>query len=297
MSGRVFFSVVLVLIGAAWGVTIPMTKVAVSTGYLQFGLIFWELALSSVVLFLITLVQRSQIRLRLRHIWLLLIIALSGTIIPSSFTYIAAPHLPAGILAIVVSLVPMFTLPIALVVRLEQFEPVRMLGLLFGGAAIILLIGPEASLPEAGSAVFVLFAVLSAICYGIEGNYVAYFGLGGLGAVQALLFASLGGLVLITPVAIYSGQWIDLNRDWGAPEWSILGLSVCHAFAYSGYVWLVGRAGAVFSAQVAYLVTLFGVLWSIVFLKETYSGWVWAALALMMVGLFLVQPRPKAEAA
>jgi hypothetical protein len=28
---------------------------------------------------------------------------------------------------------------------------------------------------------------------------------------------------------------------------------------------------------------------------ETYSGWVWAAVALMFAGLFLVQPRPTAR--
>jgi drug/metabolite transporter (DMT)-like permease len=42
-------------------------------------------------------------------------------------------------------------------------------------------------------------------------------------------------------------------------------------------------------------VTGFGVLWSILFLGERYSGWLWAALALMLLGLFFVQPRPRAH--
>ncbi len=297
VSHRPFLIGVLVLLGALWGVTIPMTKIAVSTGYQQFGLIFWELVFSSVVLFGITLAQRSQFRLGARHFWLLLVIALSGTIVPNSFSYVAYAHLSGGVLAIIISLVPMFTLPLALLWRLERFEPNRLLGLLFGAAAIVLLIGPEASLPNVGSAIYVVFAIIAASCYAIEGNYVARFGLGDLGAVQALLFASLVGLAIITPVVFYSGQWIDLNMRWGVVEWSLLGLSIFHAFAYSGYVWLVGRAGSVFAAQVAYLVTLFGVLWSILILGEQYSGWVWAALVLMMVGLFLVQPKETAEAA
>jgi drug/metabolite transporter (DMT)-like permease len=41
---------------------------------------------------------------------------------------------------------------------------------------------------------------------------------------------------------------------------------------YAGYVWLVGRAGAVFAAQVAYLVTLFGVFWAMLILGETLFG-------------------------
>jgi drug/metabolite transporter (DMT)-like permease len=57
----------------------------------------------------------------------------------------------------------------------------------------------------------------------------------------------------------------------------------------------VGRAGPVFAAQVSYLVTLFGVTWAMLFLGEGYSALVLAALALMLAGLALVQPRPRAR--
>ena len=73
--------------------------------------------------------------------------------------------------------------------------------------------------------------------------------------------------------------------------------SVVHAAVYTAYVWLVGRAGAVFAAQVSYLVTPFGVLWAMLILGEGLSGTVWLAMAMMFAGLFLVQPRPSAEIA
>ena len=44
------------------------------------------------------------------------------------------------------------------------------------------------------------------------------------------------------------------------------------------------------ASQIAYLVTGFGVLWSMVLLGERYSLWVWAAFALMLLGVALVQP-------
>jgi len=47
----------------------------------------------------------------------------------------------------------------------------------------------------------------------------------------------------------------------------------------------------VFSSQVAYLVTGWGVLWSMLLLGEWYSIWVWMAFALMLVGITLVRPR------
>jgi len=39
--------------------------------------------------------------------------------------------------------------------------------------------------------------------------------------------------------------------------------------AYVGFVWLVGRGGPVFEAQVDYLVIWFGVIWSMLLLGET----------------------------
>lgn len=77
----------------------------------------------------------------------------------------------------------------------------------------------------------------------------------------------------------------------GGPDWALIASSTLHALVYSGYVWLVGRAGATFAAQVSYLVTGSGILWAMALLGESYSGWVWAALGLMFIGLFLVQPR------
>ena len=56
---------------------------------------------------------------------------------------------------------------------------------------------------------------------------------------------------------------------------------------------LVGRAGPVFAAQVAYLVTLFGIFWSVWLLDEAYSKYVWLALSCMLLGIFLVLPRYK----
>jgi hypothetical protein len=45
------------------------------------------------------------------------------------------------------------------------------------------------------------------------------------------------------------------------------------------------------------VVTGFGVVWSMALLGERYSGLVWAALGLMLVGLALVQPRRPRPAA
>lgn len=295
MKSNLFYVGVLILLGAGWGATQPMSKVAVSTGHQHFGLILWQLFFSIIVLGAIALVQRKTLPLGAPYLWRYALIALIGTVLPNSVSYQAAVHLPAGILSIIISLVPMFALPMALGLGMERFSAVRALGILCGAVAILLLAGPGASLPGAGATFWILVLALAPLMYAIEGSWVARYGILDLDAVQLLLGASIVGLILAVPLTFATGQYVDIARPWAAPEYALLASSVIHALVYTTYVWIVGRTGSVFASQVSYLVTGFGVLWAILFLGESYSAYVWSALGIMMIGLFLVRPRERSE--
>lgn len=289
---RVVLLVALVLMGAAWGITQPLAKIAVSEGYRHFGIIFWQFILGATILAAINRVRGRGLPMGRRQVAVYLLIALIGTLLPNSASYTAAIHLPAGILSIVLSLIPMLSFPIALALGMDRFSALRLLGLCLGLAAMLLIALPETSLPDRSMVWWLPMALIAPTLYAIEGNVVARFGTAGLDPVQVLLGASLVGAAMTLPLALVSGQWISPLPPWGAPDLAIVGSSVAHALAYAGYVWMVGRAGAVFAAQVSYIVTAFGILWASLLLGETYSGWIWAALGLMFAGLFLVQPRP-----
>ncbi len=281
----------LVGLGITWGVTIPLAKIAVSTGHQPMGLIFWQLVVAVVVLGAICAVRRAKPILERRTLVFFLVIALLGTLIPNSFSYLAVAQIPAGVMSIVIASVPMFALAIALTLKLEGFSWIRAVGVLLGAGSIVMLVGPETSLPEPEKAVYVLVALVGPFCYGLEGNYIAVRMPENIDPVATLFGASVIGAVIAAPLALATGSWVDLFVPWKAPEWALLASSLFHAFVYTGYIWLVGMAGAVFASQIAYVVTVSGFFASAVFLGETHSGWVWAALALMIAGLALVQPR------
>jgi drug/metabolite transporter (DMT)-like permease len=121
--------------------------------------------------------------------------------------------------------------------------------------------------------------------------YVAKWGGGGLDRVQALLGAFLVGSAIGLVLALVSGQFIDPRGPWGVPDYAFVVSSFVHAVVYTSYIWLVGRTGPVFATQVAYLVRLFGMIWAVVLLRETYTRFIWLALVTMLFGIFLVQPR------
>ena len=282
---------VLLVMGIFWGGTLPLTKIAVSTGHGPLGLIFWQLVIGVIVLGLVLLFRGWKPILNRTLVTYFVVIAIIGTILPNGFSYTAAYHLPAGVMSIAIALVPMFTLILAVGFRLESPSIRRIAGVLLGFAAMVLIAAPDAGLPEPDKAVFILVALIAPFFYGLEANYIALKTPKETDAVSTLFMASLFGLLLVAPVTLISGQWINPLEPWSSPEYALVGASVIHALTYCGYIWLVGFGGPVFSVQMAYPVTLSGVFLSVLFLGEAYSGWIWAALILVIFGLFLVQPR------
>ena len=292
LAARMMPVAVLLILGAAWAMTQPMTRIAVSTGHLPLGLLVWQLVISVLMLGGWSLWRRSPLPVTPRTLILFAAVALLGTVLPNTANYRAAAFLPSGIMSIIISTVAMFTFPMAIAMGIDRFSWGRMAGLALGLLGIVLIAAPDTSLPDPGAAPYVWLALFGSLCYAAEGVYLGRRGTEGLGAVGVLLGASLMALVLAVPLAWATGQLINPFQPWGAPEYAITLSSVLHVVAYLGYIWLVGFSGAVFAAQLAYLVTGFGVLWAILLLDEVYSGPVWAALLVMMVGLALVQPRP-----
>ena len=286
--------VVLICAGAAWGATQPLAKLAVSGGYQPLGIVFWQMSIGAAALGAICVLCGKGLRFQRHDLRLYVIIALIGTVIPGMASYSAAVYLPSGVLSILLSTIPMLAFPIALTMGHETFRWRRLAGLSLGFLGISLLIVPEASLPASVPTLWVFIALIASLCYALEGNVVAKTGTNGLDPVQVLCGASLVGAAISLSLALLTGQFIDPRANWGAPDQAIIASSLLHAGAYSAYVWLVGRAGPVFAVQISYLVTLFGVTWAMLFLDEIYSPYFWAALAVMLAGLALVQPRPKA---
>ena len=290
MNRTIFLFSALTGLGLCWGLTIPLTRIAVLAGYKPFGLMAWQMIIVVVFTTIIMAVRGVRFPLSRRYIELFLAIAFFGTLIPSFFSYTAATGLPAGIAAIIIAFVPMFAMPIAVMAKLERWNLPRVTGLLLGAVAVILLAGPDA-LPTGISWIFVALALVGPLAYALEANYLAWRGDGGLDAFSVLWGASILGVLISVPAAIAQGQWIDPIKPWQGHDWAVLISGLVHCIAYTGYVWIVRQAGSVFASQIAYLVTATGILWSMLLLGERYGLTVWIAFGLMMTGVALVKPR------
>lgn len=290
LSPPIAFMVLLIL-GTIWGSTILLAKHIVSTGHGALGLTFWQMTIGAVMLTVVGWIRRSPLPISSKDIKFYIILALIGTLIPNSISYTVAAHLPAGLMALTLATVPMFALLIALGLGSEKPQLGRIFGICLGGIAMLLVLGPKTSLPSASMAIWVLVALLAPLCYGIEGNYLVRSTPTHMNTLNALRGASIVGALIAGPLALATDNWVSLNTHWTSVEWGILLNSLLHVITYGAYIWLVGRTGAVFASQVAYIVTLSGVFLGMMVFSEQHSTLVWLALTLMMVGLAMVQPK------
>jgi drug/metabolite transporter (DMT)-like permease len=283
----------LLVMGICWGGSFSLLHVARFDGASGFGLAFWEGFGSGLPLLLLMLLTRQKFPLVPRALRFYAISGLLGIAIPASALFVAALYLPTGIVAMSNALVPMVTYAIALAVRLERFASLRALGLVAGLAGVLFVLVPEASLPEPGMAHWAMLCFSAAIAYGVQNVYVARAAPVGMSALAMSTGTLLGGGILVLPFVIATGGFVSLLPPWQPAHYAIMGMMAINASCTVGFLWLIRTSGAVFTSQTAYLVVLFGMLWGIVFFGDRHSGWIWAALVLMVAGVLLVSLRQR----
>ena len=291
---RLFPYLMILGSGAIWGVTFSFALIATAEGAHPLGLSAWQVVLTALFFLAACLVSRVTLfdPRNLRHY---VVLALVGITAPNLLYYYAAPHLSAGILAITVSTVPLFTYAIMLVLRFESIIARRLAGIVLGMIAILLLVVPDQGLSSDDASFWILLVVVCALLYAIENVYISR-GIPAHIDIREFLFGSnLIAILLQFPLAIYLGvdeSWTWLATDAGI---AVIGIAVGSGFAYSMFFYTIKTSGPVFASQCAYVVTISGVIWGIIIFAEQHSVWVWISVIVMLLGLVLVTPDEEDE--
>lgn len=116
--------------------------------------------------------------------------------------------------------------------------------------------------------------------------------------VNATLYGTVTGTLVLLPFAIAEHGWVTLGSAplvaWsGTLYLSIFGTVLAFVFFYEG----LKRIGAARATAFAFLVPVFGVVSSVILLGEHLAAATVIGGALVLLGLWLVQREPPAEAA
>jgi drug/metabolite transporter (DMT)-like permease len=145
-------------------------------------------------------------------------IGLFGTMLPSTTSYTAAIHLPAGVSSILISLAPLVSLLMAISIGLDRATVTKVAGLGLGLAGVLLLTVPKSSLPDPTQSLFLLLVFLSVIFYATENVGLGWLGRAGLDPIQMLAGALVVAVLLALPLALLTGTFIMPPIRYGVAD-------------------------------------------------------------------------------
>lgn len=289
-AGRARFAPAALLLagGVLFGLTYSLYKTAADHGIPVFPFVFWQSLLAGVAVYLIGLARRRPMKFDLAHLRVYFILGVFGMGIPHAVVVFAAPHLPAGILGLNVTIEPALTYLLALALALESLRLLRVLGLVFAAVGVLLIVLPEASLPSRGMALWVVFSFTAPLCFGIQNVLTERYW-----PVEGSTSHLSGGMLLgsalfMLPFMAATDSWWFFEGAMDAGDWALLGSVAINVAGTWIFLELIRTAGAVFAASVTYLETLAAVGWGMLLFDERYSVWIWGAIVLLFLGLTLI---------
>ncbi|MBO6783344.1 MAG: DMT family transporter [Alphaproteobacteria bacterium] len=287
----------LLVLGALWSLGPSATKFVAINGVPPIGMVFWQTFIAGTLLLLICRGWKISIGLDKRHLRYYAVMGSVGVALPNANMVFVMRDLPAGLMSVVIVTAPLITYVIALAVRIEHFRFVRAGGVLLGFAGVAVLVLPKGSLPSPDLLPIALLAIVTPTLWSIsnvfaetarpeEGNNISL-------AMGTMFVAAATSLVLAIPTGTFHPIW----DGFGPEDWVILAYGVVTVATFVLFYTVVSLAGAVYLAQVGYVVVLTGIGWGALFYGERPSVWLWASVVLVFAGVALVNfSRGRAEA-
>lgn len=288
VKSRAFHIALLFLMGTSYSLLFAVNKLAVTHGIPNVAYVFWHSLGAGLSLFLLGALNRDLPKLDWLHLRTYLVWGLLTTAAPISLLTYVAPHLPAGIITMILVLVPLCTYLLALVLGVDRFRVLGVFGILFGLAGVLLVIVPEVSLPSRDMVGWVLLALLAPVMFALVTVFAGKYrppSASSLNLAGGMLLASA---IMLVPVMFGLGQAYVFPGPDLTGDLCILYASLLTAWVFYLFLEFVRLAGPVFVTQHNYIATLAGFGWGILFFGEGYSAYIWGATALMFVGLTLL---------
>ena len=217
------------------------------------------------------------------------LMGMGNAAVPYSLIAFAELHLTASLAGILNATTPLFAAVVYTVWNQTQLAPRTIAGLVLGMVGVGVLVGWDPA-PLSGMLLLAVAAMLlSSLSYAMATVY-AKRALAGVSSLQAAMGQQFGGALLLAPfsagaVAAESGDG-DISMKVVLAALA-LGL-ICTSFAYLLYFHLIATVGPVNTASVTFLIPIFGILWSAIFLHESIRPVMVIGLALILASVTLV---------
>jgi drug/metabolite transporter (DMT)-like permease len=278
----------VLLFGTSAGLAPSLAKIAVTSGVEAAGYALWICLGAGGVLLAIALARGVRIELDRALLRYAAFVGIVGVALPTVNMLHVLSNVPVGVAALLAPITPLLTYAFSQLMGLERFSLRRASGVALGFAGALLIILPHSSLPSPDMVGWVVMGMVTPALQAATNVYAALHrpaGTTSLALAVGMQLASAFALSLaVLPLGLfYAPQWPP-----GPPEAAIFGHICLGSLGTLLFFVITHRAGPVAVSQVAYVVTVTGVLWGMLLFGESHSDWFWAAMAVIFAGVALV---------
>ncbi len=280
--------ILLISLGIIWGTGYSIARFAMTNGVHPFGYSFWQSLGPAIIVSFLNLVRQPGIHFSVKRAQFYFICGLTGIVIPNTAMYFAAPHLPAGIMAMIVNTVPIVAYPMALLAGLEIFNWQRMIGIMIGFAGLMLIIIPQSSLPSPDLAPWVLSTLITPLSFAFCSIYISRCKPANTDSLSLSSGMLIASSLLLMPLVLFTHSFYMFHFPLTTPDGIIMLEIILSSIGYLLFFQLLRLAGPVYYSLVDTVVVLTGVFWGYVIFAEHLNKWTTMAVLLILCALLLV---------
>tara|TARA_Y100000022_G_scaffold38633_1_gene31694 strand:+ start:2147 stop:3043 length:897 start_codon:yes stop_codon:yes gene_type:complete len=215
--------------------------------------------------------------------------AFVGSFFPAYLFAFAETEISSSVTAVMVSLTPLFTLLISVIIFGEELLKKQVIGVIIGFLGIVVLINNEL-LSSSFNLLYVMFIVLAAFCYAVNANLLKY----KLPNIPALGIVFMSFLFMFIPafiVLFFSDfPFSDFTSDPLILE-SIIYIVILALFgtaiAKVMYIKLLAISSPVFSVSTTYLMPVVAIFWGLLD-GEEFKLTQFIGTSIILIGVYLV---------
>lgn len=243
------------------------------------------LAVLCALFFILLLFQNKLFKFTLKKSLFFSVAGMFAYIIPLSVEFIVAPKIEAGILTLIVSAVPVFTLIVIWIFRLLNVTIKLVIGTLSGLAGLLILF--YANNDNTSVSIWAVYALIIPLSYAFDAIFMEKFWPRNLDSTQVAFGESTASLIFVILLSIFYGnKYYDHFQWFTIPSFWIL------AFVTFIEVWLffyiLNKVGAVFVNLSSYLVMPAGFLWGFLIFGETFTFIKFISTLLICISIFMI---------
>lgn len=288
-------TVMLVALGAIWGLQVSLAKVAGGGDDTPLSqLLFIHLVLGGA--FTVFLGLRGQGFLPSRQdVVFCVASAVLANIGPLWLDLTITPHVSAGIYTLIACMTPIFVVVLALILRCEPTGWRKIAAVVAGFASVSIVIVPGLSGGDSFEWLLAALAtpILGAVCCVFMMRYWP----SGRTALQITTGILLAGCAILVPIDLATSAFARPARAGLDLDPALLALTLSIAVEFFLFSRIIRVGGAICASYADFVAVFAGLGWGFVFFGEQPTGWIGAAVLLGVVALALLFHAERRQAA